>query len=194
MEPIRTISGACIVMPQPNIDTDQIIPARFLKGTSREGFGQQAFFDKRHDATGSPIAAHPFNMPGAQDRPFLIAGQNFGCGSSREHAPWALSDFGIKAIIAPSIADIFSSNALKNGLLPAAIAEPDYIALLNLIEREANTEISLDLGKQQIQAGSLCISFPLDSFSRHCLLQGLDPLGYLLQQEEAVSRYEEMNP
>jgi 3-isopropylmalate/(R)-2-methylmalate dehydratase small subunit len=184
---IQTIESKTIVIPIENIDTDQIIPARYLKTTSMEGLGDALFFDWRYNADGSPKADFPLNQPGAADAHILVAGDNFGCGSSREHAPWALTQFGIRAVISTSFADIFRGNSLKNGLLPVVVPADVHAELL----RWPGIPVKVDLATQTVTLpGGRTVEFPIDSFSKSCLLNGVDELGYMLQQEPAIAAYE----
>ena len=176
-----------VVFPVDNIDTDQIIPARFLKTTSKAGLGDQLFNDWRYDASGAPNPDFVLNKPENKGAQVLVAGDNFGCGSSREHAPWALTQFGFKAVISTSFADIFRSNALKNGLLPI-VAPTDVHAVLL---RSPGTVVQVDLATQTLTlADGRRVEFPIDAFSKHCLLEGVDELGYILQQADAIAAYE----
>ena len=181
------ITGKAYVLGD-NIDTDQIIPARFLKSISREGFGKALFSDWRFDEQGGPRPGFPLNEPGAQGARVLVAGENFGCGSSREHAPWALTDYGFRAVVSLSIADIFRSNAVKNGLLPVVVDQATHAFLLE----HSGVEVTIDLRAQTLSydGGRKRATFPLDPFSRHCLLEGVDELGFLLSQEEAIAAFE----
>ena len=188
MEKVIRIESATVVLPQSDIDTDQIMPARYLTTTTKEGLGEAAFADWRYDETGEPIADFPLNQPGAADSQILVAGNNFGCGSSREHAPWGLVDFGFRAIISTQIADIFRNNSLKNGLVPVVV-DPEIHAWLLA---NPGAVVAVDVEKRQLELpDGRRIEFPLDGFSRACLMQGVDQLGYLLQQDEAISRFEE---
>ena len=185
--PIRTITSTTFVLPQTNIDTDQIIPARFLTTTERTGLGKHAFADWRYDASGAPLPEAPLNSDAAAAAQILVAGRNFGCGSSREHAPWALVDFGFAAVISSEIADIFRSNALKNGLLAVIVDTATHEELLNA----PGTTLTVDLGARHLVfPDGRTVSFPIDDFARHCLMEGIDQLGYLLQQDEAIARFE----
>lgn len=173
-----------------NIDTDQIIPARFLKTTSKDGLGAQLFCDWRYDPEGKPKADFILNKPESKERQILLAGDNFGCGSSREHAPWALTQYGFRAVISTSFADIFRANALKNALLPIVVP-PDIHAELF---RNPEISVKVDLASQKlILPGGLAVDFPIDEFSKYCLLGGIDELGYILQQAEAIEAYEHQN-
>ena len=190
MQPIRHIRSRTAVLPYTNIDTDQIIPARFLRTTTREGLGRQLFADWRYQADGSPKADFPLNQPAAAGCEVLVAGRNFGCGSSREHAPWALLDFGFRAVISTEIADIFCNNALKNGLLPLIVDEPTLSWLL--AHPGAPVEIDLERNELKLPDG-LSVRFPLEGFSRYCLLNGIDELGYLLSRAELISAFEQQH-
>jgi 3-isopropylmalate/(R)-2-methylmalate dehydratase small subunit len=184
---ITTIESKTVALPIDNIDTDQIIPARFLKTTSMEGLGDNLFLDWRYLADGSPNPDFPLNKPSAKGATILITGDNFGCGSSREHAPWALVQYGFKAIISTSFADIFKGNALKNGLLPIVIP-PDIHA--ELIKWSGIT-LKIDLASQTVTlAGGRTVEFPIDPFAKHCLLEGIDEMGYMIKQEPAIAAYE----
>jgi 3-isopropylmalate/(R)-2-methylmalate dehydratase small subunit len=180
-------SSRVALMPNENIDTDQIIPARFLTTTERAGLGRHCFADWRYDADGNERADFVLHRPEFRGAGILLAGRNFGCGSSREHAPWALLDFGIRAVISTRIADIFRNNSLKNGLLPIVVGEPDYAS----IARFAAQEIAIDLELQAIELpDGTQIAFDIDGFSRQCLLRGVDQLGYLLSEEAAIELFE----
>jgi 3-isopropylmalate/(R)-2-methylmalate dehydratase small subunit len=187
MQPIRTFSSRTAVLPFTNIDTDQIIPARFLTTTTKEGLGKQAFADWRYDATGAPKADFVLNRPEAAGCSILVAGRNFGCGSSREHAPWALLDYGFRAVVSTEIADIFRSNSLKNGLLPIVIDEQTHAWLLK--NPGASVKVDLQTSTLTLPDGT-AVEFPIEAFARYCLLNGVDELGFLLQQAEAIARYE----
>jgi 3-isopropylmalate/(R)-2-methylmalate dehydratase small subunit len=191
MQPIKTIRSRTVVMPSKDIDTDQIIPARFLTTTSKEGLGDSLFCDLRYDSDGQPDPAFPLNRPEAEGADILVAGRNFGCGSSREHAPWALVDYGIRAVISTEIADIFRSNALKNGLLPVVIDEQTHDWLLN--HPGAEIEIDVVHSTLTLPAGHT-VSYPIDAFARYCLVEGTDQLGFLQQHLEAIAAYEEARP
>jgi 3-isopropylmalate/(R)-2-methylmalate dehydratase small subunit len=188
MQPIRTFSSRTVVLPYTNIDTDQIIPARFLTTTTKEGLGKQAFADWRYDATGAPKADFLLNRPEAAGCTILVAGRNFGCGSSREHAPWALLDYGFRAVVSTEIADIFRSNSLKNGLLPIAVDEKTHAWLL--ANPGACVAVDLQAGTLTLPDGA-AVEFPIEAFARYCLLNGVDELGFLLQQADAIKRYEQ---
>ena len=187
MEPIRRIVARTVVLPQRDVDTDQIIPARYLKTTERTGLGQALFADWRYDKEGKPRPEFPLNQPEAQGAGVLVAGANFGCGSSREHAPWALRDFGIRAVVSSSIADIFRSNALKNGLVPVVLDAGAHQRLL----ASPGAQVTIDLETRTLSADGLTATFPLDPFSRHCLMNGIDELGFLVSQSSAIDSWEE---
>jgi len=187
MQPIRTIESRTVVLPFTNIDTDQIIPARFLTTTTKEGLGKQAFADWRYDASGAERPEFLLNKPEAKGCKVLVAGRNFGCGSSREHAPWALLDYGFLAVISTEIADIFRSNSLKNGFLPVAVDEKTHQWLID--NPGANVRIDLESNTLTLPDGTTA-TFPIEGFARYCLLNGTDELGFLLQQSEAIARYE----
>lgn len=187
MESVKTITSRTLVMSSTNIDTDQIIPARFLTTTTREGLGKSLFADWRYDAEGQPRPDFLLNTPEAVGRSVLVAGRNFGCGSSREHAPWALVDFGFRAIISTEIADIFRSNALKNGLVPVIVDEDTHAWLLE----HPGAEVTVDVERCIVSLpGNREVSFPLESFARYCLLNGVDELGFLLSRLPAIEDYE----
>jgi 3-isopropylmalate/(R)-2-methylmalate dehydratase small subunit len=176
-----------VVFPVDNIDTDQIIPARFLKTISKEGLGDQLFYDWRYDASGQPKADFVLNRPEAKGAQVLVAGDNFGCGSSREHAPWALLQFGFRAVVSTSFADIFKQNSLKNGLLPIVVPADVHAALL----KSPGAVVAVDLAAQTLTLpGGPEVEFPIDPFAKHCLLEGVDELGYILQQDSAIAAYE----
>jgi 3-isopropylmalate/(R)-2-methylmalate dehydratase small subunit len=187
MQPIRTLESRSVVLPFTNIDTDQIIPARFLTTTTKEGLGRQLFSDWRYEANGAPKASFVLNRPAAAGCAILVAGRNFGCGSSREHAPWALLDYGFRAVISTEIADIFRNNSLKNGLLPIVVDEPVHAWLV--ANPGASLRIDLQTSMLTLPTGT-AVPFVIEAFARHCLLNGVDELGFLLQQGEAIARYE----
>jgi 3-isopropylmalate/(R)-2-methylmalate dehydratase small subunit len=178
-------------LPQRNIDTDQIIPARFLKTISKEGLGDNLFRDWRYDAQGRPKPDFILNQPRAARAQVLLAGDNFGCGSSREHAPWALQQFGFRALISTSFADIFHANALKNGLLPVIVPPDVHAALFETVaaDPEAQVQIDLETGTLTTPEGR-AIEFPVDSFARYCLLEGVDEIGYTLQHQREIEAFE----
>lgn len=188
MQPIRRIESRTVVIPSANIDTDQIIPARFLTTTTKEGLGRQLFADWRYDASGAPRADFVLNQPASAGCEILVAGRNFGCGSSREHAPWALLDFGFRAVISTEIADIFRINSLKNGLLPVVVDDATHRWLL----QHPGSKMTIDLEANALTLPTgISVTFPIEVFARFCLLNGTDELGYLLQQHDAIARYEQ---
>ncbi len=191
MDAITRIRSRTAVLPVADVDTDQIIPARFLTTTTREGLGEHLFADWRYRADGSPDPAFALNRPEAAGCEILVAGRNFGCGSSREHAPWALRDYGFRAVISSEIADIFRSNALKNGLLPIVVA-PDVLERL-LDAPGAELDIDVAASTLTLPDGS-AVKYPIDAFARYCLLEGIDQLGFLRQHEDEIRRYEETRP
>ncbi len=187
MQSIKLISSRTLVMPSTNIDTDQIIPARFLTTTTREGLGKALFADWRYDAAGQPKPDFLLNTPEAVGRTVLVAGRNIGCGSSREHAPWALLDFGIRAVISTEIADIFRSNALKNGLVPVIVDEQTHAWLVD----HPGAEVVIDVERCRLGLpGGREVSFALESFARYCLLNGVDELGFLLSRLPVIEEFE----
>lgn len=187
MDPIRILRSRTVVMATTNIDTDQIIPARFLTTTTKEGLGAQLFADWRYDASGAPKPDFILNTPAAQGCQVLVAGRNIGCGSSREHAPWALVDFGFRAVISTEIADIFRNNSLKNGLLPVIVDAATHEWLL----ANPGAEVTLDLESRELGLpDGRKVTFPVEAFARFCLLNGTDEMGYLLGQGEAIAAYE----
>lgn len=195
MEPISTITGKAVVLPVENIDTDQIIPARFLKVTDKSGLAAGLFEAWRYLPDGAPNPDFPLNRPEAAGATILISGRNFGCGSSREHAPWALQDYGFRAVIAPSFADIFRSNALKIGLLPVTIEQAIYDELVAMYANDPQMALSIDLAAQTVTLpDGRQVSFPIDAFSKYCLLHGVDQLGFLLNQADAIAAYEASHP
>lgn len=193
MDPFTSLVSSPVVLPVDNVDTDQIIPARFLKITDRNGLGPHAFADWRYDASGTPRADFPLNAVAARDAQILVAGRNFGCGSSREHAVWALKALGIRVIIATSFADIFRSNALANGLLPVVLSEVEYGAIVHELSRSPTVALCIDLASQSVtlpkDAGLRCV-FSIDPFAKRCLLKGVDHLGYLLDVAPEIAAYE----
>ena len=174
-----------------NVDTDQIIPARFLKVTDKNGLGEQLFCDWRYNSDGSPKSDFVLNQPQHRGASILLAGDNFGCGSSREHAPWALTAFGFRAVISTTIADIFRSNSMKNGLLPVILTLEEHRQLKDEIQKSPNAEVTINLEKQQITfpSGKNAV-FPIDPFSKFCLLNGVDELEYLRRFSKEVEQYE----
>ena len=187
MQPIKTIHSRTAVLPFENIDTDQIIPARFLRATTRDGFGKNLFADWRYDANGAPKPDFLLNQPQAQGCAILVAGRNFGCGSSREHAPWALTDYGFRAVISTEFADIFRNNSLKNGLVPVLIDDATSAWLL----ANPGAEITVDLESTTVTLpNGTRVPFPLESFARYCLMNGVDELGFLLNHAPEIDAYE----
>jgi 3-isopropylmalate/(R)-2-methylmalate dehydratase small subunit len=181
------ITSKTVVFPVDNIDTDQIIPARFLKTISKAGLGDQLFNDWRYDTSGAPKADFILNTDAAKGAQILVAGDNFGCGSSREHAPWALTQFGFKAVISTSFADIFKGNSLKNGLLPIVVPAAIHATLI----ASPGAIVKIDLASQTLtMPDGTAVEFPIDAFSKHCLLEGVDELGYILKQDAAISAFE----
>jgi 3-isopropylmalate/(R)-2-methylmalate dehydratase small subunit len=188
MKPFTNFESRLVPLPNNNIDTDQIIPARFLKTTSKEGLDKQLFCDWRYDDQGNPKPGFILNQPRAKGAQVLVAGDNFGCGSSREHAPWALTQFGFRAVISTSFADIFKQNALKNSLLPIVVPPDVHAALLAL---PPDATVSIDLAAQTLTLpGGRPVEFPVDEFSKHCLINGVDELGFILQQEPSIAAFE----
>jgi 3-isopropylmalate/(R)-2-methylmalate dehydratase small subunit len=188
MKPVTRIHSRTAVLADENIDTDRIIPARFLTTTQRSGLGKHCFQDWRYAQDGSDNPDFPLNQPEARGCGILVAGRNFGCGSSREHAPWALLDYGIQAVLCSEIADIFRGNALKNGLLAIVLDDAEHRWLLT----NPGVELSIDVREQTIELpDGGRIHFQLEPFARHCLLNGVDQLGFLLQQNNAITQYEQ---
>jgi 3-isopropylmalate/(R)-2-methylmalate dehydratase small subunit len=187
MSGFKALKSKSVVLRETNIDTDQIIPARFLSTTERTGLGKHAFNDWRWQAEGSPNPSFPFNQPENAGRSILLAGRNFGCGSSREHAPWALTDLGLRAVISSEIADIFRNNSLKNGLLPIVLEEEIVQSLM----QRPDDELVVDIATRELRApdGSI-FTFPLDSFAQTCLIEGVDEMGYLLARHSDIATYE----
>ncbi|MBI1880078.1 MAG: 3-isopropylmalate dehydratase small subunit [Chloroflexi bacterium] len=195
MEKFTTLTATMVAIPTENIDTDQIIPARFLKVTDKQGLGDNLFCDWRYDADGSPKPDFILNTEQGKKAKILVAGDNFGCGSSREHAPWAIMGYGFQAVISTSFADIFRNNSLKLGLLPVVIDKDTHLQLMSLIEEEPDTQITIDLASQTVQLpDGRKVEFPLDNFSKTCILNGIDQLGYLQRHAPAVETYEAAHP
>lgn len=194
MPPLTTIRGRAVLLAADDIDTDQIIPARFLTTTARRGLGAHLFADWRYAADGSPRPGFALNAPDAAGRRVLVGGRNFGCGSSREHASWAIADFGFQCVVAVSFADIFRSNALKNGVVPVALSPEAHATLVRRLIEDADTSVTVDVAAKRLAIGDDCWDFPLAPFARHCLLEGVDQLGYLLSAAEAIARYEARHP
>ncbi|MEI4986343.1 3-isopropylmalate dehydratase small subunit [Aeromonas caviae] len=188
--------GIVVPLDSANVDTDAIIPKQFLQKVNRIGFGKHLFHDWRFldDAGEQPNPEFVLNKPQFADASILLARENFGCGSSREHAPWALADYGFKTMIAPSFADIFYGNAINNGMVPVRLKEEEVDALFQLVAAQPGIEIEVDLEANQVRAGSLTFSFEIDEFRRYCLLNGLDAIGLTLQHEAAISAFEAKQP
>jgi len=191
MNPFRSHTGLVVPLDRPNVDTDQIIPKQFLKRVERTGFGEFLFYDWRLRPDGRIDESFPLNEPRYQGASILIAGKNFGCGSSREHAPWSLADYGFRAIIAPSFADIFANNCLKNGLLPVVLDDAEVEELMRRAKENADYRVTVDLeGKTISDAHGFATTFQIDDFQRYCLLDGLDDIALTLAHETEVSAYE----
>jgi 3-isopropylmalate/(R)-2-methylmalate dehydratase small subunit len=191
MDKFTKLTGIAAPLPMINVDTDMIIPKQYLKTIKRTGLGKHLFDEMRYEASGNEIPDFVLNRPAYRKASILVAGENFGCGSSREHAPWALLDFGIRCVIAPSFADIFYNNCFKNGILPIALPKEEVAKLLDDAERGANAVITVDLEKQEItgpDGGRL--RFEIDPFRKHCLLNGLDDIGLTLEKAAAIDSYE----
>jgi 3-isopropylmalate/(R)-2-methylmalate dehydratase small subunit len=191
MDKFTTLTGVAAPLPITNIDTDMIIPKQFLKTIKRTGLGKSLFFEMRYDESGKPNPDFVLNQPSWQKAQILVAGDNFGCGSSREHAPWALLDFGIRCVISTSFADIFYNNCFKNGILPIKLPQEDVDKLMDDARRGANATITVDLEAQEIKGpdGGV-IKFDIDPFRKHCLLNGLDDIGLTLEKQDAITAYE----
>ena len=190
MAQFTSLTSRVVALPVDDIDTDQIIPARFSKATDKKGMGDNLFADWRYNADGSPKPDFALNQPEAAGRQILLAGDNFGCGSSREHAPWALTGFGFQAVISTSFADIFRNNALKNGLLPIIVDAPTHQKLLAMIAENPATELTIDLAAQTLSFPGGSVTFPIDPFNKTCLLEGVDELGYILSFEKEIAAFE----
>jgi 3-isopropylmalate/(R)-2-methylmalate dehydratase small subunit len=191
MKPFVTLRSTAVVLPLENVDTDQIIPARFLKTTDRLGLGNDLFADWRYDASGAPRPEFVLNRPEARTAQVLVAGKNFGCGSSREHAPWALLGYGFRAVVSSGFADIFRNNALGNGLLPVALPEPVFERIGAMIAADPTSVFTIDLESRTFALpGGERFDFPVDPFARHCMLQGVDQLGYLTAKEPEIAAFE----
>lgn len=192
MEKFVKLTGIAAPLPLINIDTDMIIPKQFLKTIKRSGLGKNLFDEMRYKEDGSEVADFVLNKPAYRQAQILVTGENFGCGSSREHAPWALLDFGIRCVIAPSFADIFYNNCFKNGILPIVLPQEDVDRLLDDAARGANATLTVDLEKQQIEGpDGGCIAFDIDSFRKQCLIEGLDDIGLTLQKAAKIAEFEE---
>jgi 3-isopropylmalate/(R)-2-methylmalate dehydratase small subunit len=195
MQPFSIHTGLAVPLERPNVDTDQIIPKQFLKRVERTGFGEFLFFDWRFLSDGQPDLSFPLNDPRYRGVSILIAGKNFGCGSSREHAPWALADYGFRAIIAPSFADIFANNCMKNGLLPVVLAEAEVAELMRQAREVEQYQLTVNLKTKSVtDTQHFSARFELGDFQRHCLLEGLDDIGLTLQHETEITAYENRRP
>jgi 3-isopropylmalate/(R)-2-methylmalate dehydratase small subunit len=191
MDKFTTLTGVAAPLPMINVDTDAIIPKQFLKTIARTGLGKNLFYELRYDESGKENPEFVLNRPAYRKAQILVAGENFGCGSSREHAPWALLDFGIRCVIAPSFADIFYNNCFQNGILPIALPQADVDKLMDDASRGANATITIDLEAQEIRGpDGGCIKFEIDPFRKRCLLEGLDNIGLTLESEKAIADYE----
>ena len=195
MEKFTTFTSRLAPLAIDNIDTDQIIPARFLKTISKAGLGDQLFYDWRYDAAGQPKPDFLLNKPEGKQAQVLLAGDNFGCGSSREHAPWALTQYGFRAVISTSFADIFRGNSLKNSLLPIAIPAEAHKKLLAALAADPAATVAVDLARQKLTLpDGTSVAFPVDAFAKECLLEGVDELGYILKQDAAIAAFEAGRP
>ncbi len=195
MIPFRAHTGLVALLDRANVDTDQIVPKQFLKRIERTGFGEFLFHDWRYGPNGEPDASFPLNEPRYRGASILVTGKNFGCGSSREHAPWALADFGFRAIIAPSFADIFANNCLKNGLLPVVLPETEVAEVGRRAREIENYQVTVDLEQCRVSdSQGFTANFAIDPFHRQCLLEGLDDIGLTLQYEAEISAYEKRRP
>ncbi len=195
MEPFVRLDGVAAALDRVNVDTDQIIPKQFLKRVERTGFGEFLFFDWRYLPDGTPNPDFELNQPQYADATILVAGRNFGCGSSREHAPWALLDYGFRAIIAPSYADIFYNNCFKNGILPVTLPEETVTEILARARANAGYRVAVDLERSVVEDSlGLVAPFDVDAFRRHCLLNGLDDVGLTLQHTQDIAKFEATRP
>jgi 3-isopropylmalate/(R)-2-methylmalate dehydratase small subunit len=191
MQAIKKIRSRTVVMPSVNIDTDQIIPGRFLTAVTKDGLGKQLFADWRYDAAGNPKPDYILNRPESKGCDVLVAGRNLGCGSSREHAPWALQDYGFKAVISTEIADIFRNNSLKNGLVPVIVDEATHQWLL----ANPGAEVEVDVENATLNLpGGKAVKFPIEPFPRYCIVNGVDELGFILSKEAQIAAYEARRP
>jgi 3-isopropylmalate/(R)-2-methylmalate dehydratase small subunit len=191
VDKFTTLTGVAAALPMRNIDTDMIIPKQFLKTIKRTGLGKSLFFEMRYDDAGKELPEFVLNKPAYRKAEILVTGENFGCGSSREHAPWALLDFGIRCVIAPDFADIFYNNCFKNGILPIKLPQAEVDKLLDDASRGSNATLTVDLINQEIRGpdGGM-IKFEVDAFRKHCLLNGLDDIALTLQKDNAIAAYE----
>ena len=191
MEKFTKLTGVAAPLPMVNVDTDKIIPKQYLKTIKRTGLAEGLFYEMRHDEAGDPIEGFVLDQPAYRQAKILVAGVNFGCGSSREHAPWALLDFGIRCIIAPSFADIFHTNCFKNGILPIALAEDQVDGLMEDARKGENAILSIDLEKQEIaRPDGGVVRFDIDPFRKHCLINGLDEVALTLQKDDKIDAFE----
>jgi len=192
MDKFTKLTGVAAPLPMRNVDTDMIIPKQFLKTIKRTGLGKSLFFELRYDDAGKEISEFVLNQPAYRDAKILVTGENFGCGSSREHAPWALLDFGFRCVIAPSFADIFYNNCFQNGILPIMLPQADVDKLMDDASRGANATITIDLESQEIRGpDGGAIKFDIDPFRKHCLLNGLDDIGLTMEKHEHIQTFEE---
>ena len=192
MQKFTTLTGVAAPLPMINVDTDKIIPKQYLKTIERTGLGKALFDELRYNTDGSEKPDFVLNQPAYRKAEILVAGENFGCGSSREHAPWALLDFGIRAVIAPSFADIFHSNCFKNGILPIALPAEIVAQLMDDARKGSNARLTIDLAKQTItRPDGQVVHFEIDQFRKHCLLDGLDDIGLTLKKESAIAKFED---
>jgi len=195
MAKFTTLESHLVPLPEENVDTDQIIPARFLKVTDKDGLGASLFCDWRYLSDGSNNPDFVLNEPASQGAAVLLAGDNFGCGSSREHAPWALVGWGLRAIISTSFADIFKSNSLKNGLLPIEVSKEVHSQLMATVNADRTARVQIDLESQTLTLpNGVKVTFPVDPFAKRCLLNGIDQLGYILSFDDAITKYEQSRP
>ena len=191
MKPFKKHTGLVAPLDRANVDTDQIIPKQFLKRIERTGFGEFLFYDWRYWPDGQPDPSFVLNQPRYRGASILVADKNFGCGSSREHAPWALGEFGFRVIIAPSFADIFANNCFKNGMLPIALPAPQVAEIMDRAQRYESYGLTVDLERQMVEdANGMAVSFAVNEFQRYCLLEGLDDIGLTLRHEDAIRAYE----
>ncbi len=188
MKPFTKLTAIAAPLPLMNVDTDMIIPKQFLRTIQRTGLGKNLFNDMRYDESGNPKADFILNIPPYDHAEILVAGENFGCGSSREHAPWALLDFGLRCVIAPSYADIFYNNCFKNGILPVILKQAQVDAVME--DAQAGLEVTIDLGAQIVRSGNREFKFEMESFRKHCLMNGLDDIGLTLEKRDAIEAYE----
>jgi 3-isopropylmalate/(R)-2-methylmalate dehydratase small subunit len=195
MASFTTLTSHAALLSAENVDTDQIIPARFLKTLDKNGLGKQLFFDWRYLPDGSDNPDFVLNKPEAQGAQILVAGDNFGCGSSREHAPWSLMGWGLRAVVSTSFADIFKGNSLKNGLLPIVVDAPTHAKLVAAVKENPKAELKVDLAKTELTLpDGAVVKFPIDAFAQHCLLNGIDQLGYILSFDDKIKAFEAAQP